>query len=286
MKTFKFVGSKSKLIPEIKKYIPKETTVIFEPFCGSASLSFEMEMPFYISDSSVELINFYKVLKDKSKLPDLIDTLNVHQKVSNEEHYYIIRNEDRLHSFSIMSDVQRAARYYYILLTGFNGLYRVNRKGFCNTPFGKRDFIYSPLHLIDMNRYMEKYCMGIEEKQFDDVSSLIASLDSGETPFVFIDSPYFPPDDGSKVYTEYTPEGIRGDFLNRYGRYIENLKEAGVDFLATNTWCEYIRESFSKFHVDKKEIKYTIAADGSKRGQKFEAFISLRGEMGEMNDSI
>ncbi len=277
--TFKFVGSKAKLIPEIKKYIPNDVTVIVEPFCGSASLSFDLELPFYISDSSPELINFFKVISNKSKLSRLFDTLDVHQKVSNEEHYYIIRGEDRLKSFSLMSDIQRAARYYYILRTGFNGLYRVNTKGYCNTPFGKRDFNYSIKHLVKMNEYMVKYCKGIEEKQFDNHELLISLIDSGETPFVFIDSPYFPADDGKKVYTEYTAEGIRGDFKDRYVRFIEDLGEAEISFLATNTWCNFINESFSNFNVDKKAIKYTIAADGTKRGEKFEAFISNKGEI-------
>ena len=279
MNTFKFAGSKSKLIPEIRKYIPEDTTTIYEPFCGSASLSFDMNLPFYISDSSPELMNFFETLKDDHLFDNLLRTLKVHKRVSSEEHYYIMRGEDRLKSFMMMNKAQRAARFYYILLTGFNGLYRVNQSNQCSTPFGKRKFNYSPEHLIEMREYMKTYCKGSFLQEFDDFGLLESIIDSGEKPFVFIDSPYFPADDGKKVYTEYTAEGIRGDFKERYHLYILALRAAKIPFLATNTWCSYISDTFSSFQVDKKPIKYTIAADGTRRGEKFEAFISNFGEL-------
>lgn len=270
----KYVGSKRKLLEVIGDYLHPNTTGIIEPFCGSAALSFEWGLPFYISDASPELMNFYEVLAG-DKYPELITELARIAGNQGREQYLSLRAEDRDPSFyDDANSVRRAGRYYAIIYGGYNGLYRVNGSGFCNTPIGDKWVVPDYPRLAECREYMHKFCMGHSFQQFDSPIVFAATLQSGDHPFVLIDPPYSDGDGGKKVFKEYTPEKDRGDFYPRLLAYLQLLDSHGISFLMTNTYCDFILEMFGEFTIDKVPVKYTIAADGSKRGTKFEAFVS------------
>ena len=88
-----------------------------------------------INDLNKELVTMYKVIKTSPV--ELIEKLKEHARNHSNDYYYRIRGEDRLKSFSTLSDVDVAARMIYLNRTCFNGLYRVNSKGFFNAPIGR-----------------------------------------------------------------------------------------------------------------------------------------------------
>jgi DNA adenine methylase len=271
----KYVGSKRKLLGQIEDYIPENTSHIVEPFCGSAALSFSKETPFYIFDASPELINFYEVLmSDYDRLESELLWIETDQ---SKGLYYDMRAWDRVGNFEdIHSTIQRAARYYYIIYGGYNGLYRVNKNNQCNTPMGDKCMAVNYKQLQLARDHLNKFCRGVFCEQFDTYNSPEGMLSKSSNPFVLIDPPYSDGDGGKKVFKDYTPEGDGGDFYERLRVYLWDLTNAGIPFLMTNTWCTFIRDYFSPFDIDKVETKYSIAADGQKRGQVFEAFVSNR----------
>jgi len=80
-------------------------------------------------DSNFELINFYQVVKNN--LEELLRDLGKHK--NSKEYYYKIRSLDP----DQMDNIERASRFLYLNKTCFNGLWRVNKKGQFNVPFGR-----------------------------------------------------------------------------------------------------------------------------------------------------
>ena len=283
MKTpLKYVGSKASLVGQIKEYMPCDTTAIVEPFAGSGAFSFDSGLPFYLMDSQPELINFYEVLReDRSRLLSKLRKMRrEHNKldfVARNEYFLSIRGQDRSPlEFLRMSNIDRAARYYYIVYTGFNGIFRVNGNNQCNTPDGKRDFNINASSLRSASRCLRDRCGGVFHQQFDDMGILESIVDSDAKPFVLIDPPYADGDNGRPVYRGYTPDKIDDQFYDRLTDYMVSLTDAGVPFLMTNTYCKLITTKFSRWEIKKVPVKYTVGTDGTRRGEKFEAFISNR----------
>lgn len=268
----KYAGSKRKLIQQILEKMPTNTKLIVEPFCGSAAFSFSQDKQFVINDASSELINFYEVLQFRTE--EFIKNLQkLDSAVKDKDLYLQIRSLDRTDNFEdTVCTMERAVRYYYIIRSGFNGLYRVNSKGTCNTPFGDRCYSTDAGALRQAAAHLGKYCIGLHSLQFDDELIIPVNYSPNEA-FILIDPPYQTGDDGKHVYQEYTADKIDEAFYVRLDSYLDMLNERGYKFLLTNTYCKFITERFARFNVKKLPIKYSIAADGEKRGTKFEAFI-------------
>lgn len=128
----KWAGGKTQLLAELLKYVPKNYNKYIEPFVGGGALFFKLQPHFAIlSDSNCELMNLYKVIRDQPK--NLIKELKTY-RVSEKQYYYHrdINPEE-------LKDVQRAARLVYLNKTCYNGLYRVNKEGKFNVPYGRNE---------------------------------------------------------------------------------------------------------------------------------------------------
>lgn len=277
MNLIKYVGNKSRLVPIIEKYIPKDTDVLFEPFCGSASLSLSQDIPFYLSDAQPELINFLQCVKDNPNgVIDRIKELDL--KIKTEDQFMALRAKDRDKGFLNSCKLSRAARYYFIIYRGYNGLYRVNMReqGQCNTPYGgtKQKLLEDyPATILAGSEKLLSDCRGINLTEFDNTEILASVIDSGSKPFVFVDPPYY------NTFDQYVKDRPDEKFWKRLGVFLEDLDKAGISFLMTNSYCDFIVENsmFSKYNIDKVNINYMVGSKGKDRGQKFEAFISNKG---------
>jgi DNA adenine methylase len=278
----KYVGSSLSHLPVINKYIPKDITLIVEPFCGSAALSFSKDTPFILTDKSPELINFYKcIMEDPSKVFELATEL---AERHSKEFFLESRQVDRLDGFNSSCAYMRASRYIYLSYFGFNGLQRVNSKGFSNTPYGgdsrsfPRDMKKS---FTDASEHLNKYCKSVRYEEFDNIDVLISHVDAGDNPFVLIDPPYEKPDSGKTVFQQYTTTKIDEEFYSRLTNYMEDLNEADIPFLMTNTFCNSIKERFSNWTLDKVDVNYKVGAKGDYTGCKFEYFVSNKGQLND-----
>ncbi len=66
----------------------------------------------------------------------MINNLEEFKEKHSKEFYYEIRELDCKEDFQNLTDTERATRFIYLNKTCFNGLYRVNKKGYFNTPIG------------------------------------------------------------------------------------------------------------------------------------------------------
>ncbi|MCF8464450.1 MAG: Dam family site-specific DNA-(adenine-N6)-methyltransferase, partial [Flavobacteriales bacterium] len=131
MKPFlKWAGGKTQLLGELNKYVPSNYNKYIEPFIGGGAMFFSLNpRESIIADSNEELVLTYRQVK--KEVNRVIEHLKTFEH--NEEFYYDIRGLNP----SKLEASYRAARVIYLNKTCFNGLYRVNKKGQFNVPYGK-----------------------------------------------------------------------------------------------------------------------------------------------------
>jgi DNA adenine methylase len=111
---FKWVGGKSRLRKQIISLLPKHTCYV-EPFSGAAWVLFgkppsDVEV---LNDIDQEVITFFRVVKEKPE--ELIASFEW-ELVSRAEFQRLASlNSDEL------TDVQRAHRFYYLIMAGWGG---------------------------------------------------------------------------------------------------------------------------------------------------------------------
>jgi DNA adenine methylase len=148
-----------------------------EPFLGSGTvfLNIPNAKKIYLSDSNESLINFY--LQVQNNLKRLI------AKIEKKENTELFFYEERPKKYT--NDIDRAAQFYYLNRTCFNGIYRVNSEGKFNVPYGHRkNFIVADVsNLQDLqNKLKDTYINCFDFKQS------LKNIKSGD--LVYFDPPY------------------------------------------------------------------------------------------------
>jgi DNA adenine methylase len=259
----KCAGGKSKLVPFIKEMIPPRFGAYHEPFAGGAALFFAMQpKSAFLSDVNRELMNVYEVVRDH--VEPLIAYLN--STYSNtQEGFNIVRQRN----FREGTAIQRAADYIYINRTCFNGLYRVNRSGQFNVPFGK----YSNPTICDADN-LRAASVALQGVTLTAVSYNIATSDMKEGDFCYCDPPYEPVSETSS-FTAYQPGSFTTEDQLRLSKVALALKQRGVHVLLSNSSAPIIYQLYQKPDWTIREIKArrNINSDGGGRGNVTELLI-------------
>jgi DNA adenine methylase len=268
----KWAGGKRQLLPEIKKHIPKNinTYTYYEPFVGAGALFFELQpKKAVISDFNGQLILTYTVIKEN--IDELIVLLRKYKSLHNEAHYYETRNVDRNNAdFNALTKVEKAARLIYLNKTCFNGLYRVNARGFFNVPLGKykNPSICDEIALRQISRYLNTNKINIIHKDF---ASAVAP--AGKRSFIYFDPPYHSPDKTS--FTGYQADGFGEADQRRLRDVMIKLTLRGAKCLLSNSDTEYIRELYNNdtFDIMTIKAKRAINSNSAARGLVNEVLI-------------
>ncbi len=260
----KWAGGKAQLIPEIIKRIPKKYNTYYEPFVGGGAVFFALRpQKAVLADINSELINTYEVIR--SNLQGLMKELSHHRY--EEEYYYRVRAQDRDPLYSSYSPVQRAARFIYLNKTCYNGLYRVNKSGFFNTPFGKYT---NPTILDQKNLTACNVALKNVECLVQPFDSILERAEEGD--FVYLDPPYAPLS-ATSDFTSYTREGFGPDMQRKLAEVCVQLDKKGVRFLLSNSSADEIRELYQNFQIDEVYASRAINSKAAKRGSVVEFLI-------------
>ena len=261
----KWAGGKRQLIPQIKEYLPQSYNKYIEPFVGGGALFFHLKpKEAILIDINENLINCYKVIKNN--VSELIFSLKKHK--NEKEYYYGVRSADRdVESFKKWSDVEKASRTIYMNRCCYNGLYRVNSKGFFNVPFG---------------RYKNpKFC---NEKNLNAVHESLQNarivLDSFETclnyaekdDFVYFDPPYHPLSDTAN-FTSYTKDNFGKESQIKLRDVFKTLDERGCKVMLSNSYNDFVLDLYEEFRIITLNAKRAINSDASKRGEIKEILV-------------
>ncbi len=258
---FKWGGGKRQLLNEIIPRIPPHTRY-YEPFVGGAAVLLGL-CPQYavINDYNEELINTYKAIRDNPE--ELIRLLELHRDNNSIEYFYEIRKWDRdPDAYKKLSNVERAARTIYLNRTCFNGLYRVNKQGFFNTPCGK----YKRPEIVNVERIRgihEYLALNRIDIRCGDYKSALKHIRKGA--FVYLDPPYMPPENGDETFTSYTVDGFDENKQSELKEVCDELTKKGVKFMLSNSCCTFIRDLYRDYNIEIVQARRSVSADGGRR---------------------
>jgi DNA adenine methylase len=230
-----------------------------EPFLGSGALFFALRpSKAHLSDSNRELINAFRVVRDKPD--DLVHALRSFRY--NREEYYRIRAE------SPSGDIDRAARFIFLNRTCWNGLYRVNRAGTFNVPYGRRvrPAGWGHERILEASELLQD--AEIECRDFEDS---LRRVRPGE--FVFADPPYTVAH-GNNGFILYNEKIFSWGDQERLARVLMRATDRGVHFVLTNADHPSIRDLYSGFELRPIARSSIIAADSINRRHVSELLIS------------
>jgi DNA adenine methylase len=270
----KWAGSKQQLLPELKKYVDLDKLcghVFYEPFIGGGALAFDLGYKYTtISDLNPELVNLYKVIRDEPE--GLIKELKNHQAFAvidefAEDHYYEVRAWDRDKNFDLMSPVMKAARTIYLNKTCFNGLYRVNLKGYFNTPIGRTSNGKCPdIVNAEAIRELSIFLKGVRIRE-GDYAEAIKDAEPGD--IIYFDPPY-DPDEAIKTvgFVGYQKEGWSRDDTIRLKSVCDTFTRKGCKIILSNNDTAFIRELFKDYNIHEVDVRRSINRNGDNRKGK------------------
>lgn len=262
----KWAGGKKQLLPELKKYIPSYYSTYYEPFVGGGAALFELEpKKAVINDVNQELTNVYKVIRDN--VESLIKDLKKHK--NNCEYFYKIRELDRDREYEKLSNTEKASRIIYLNKTCYNGLFRVNKQGYFNVPFGryKNPNIINEKVLRAVSDYLKNNDVKILNKDFAEI------LDKAEKDsFIYFDPPYNPISD-SASFTGYTFNGFGEKEQMRLKKFCDRLKKNGYKFLMSNSATPFILNLYKDYRQEIVSNGRSINCKSYKRGKIKEVLI-------------
>jgi DNA adenine methylase len=263
----KWAGGKRKLLNEILARTPETIDTYYEPFAGGSAAFFALWnrgrfKHAVLNDLNAELIETYEVIQSSS-YGHLIETLKTYPH--SRDFYLHLR---AIPATDLSSALVRAARFIYLNRTGFNGLYRVNKKGQFNVPFGR----YTNPTICDEEglRRAHDALQGVILAS-KDFAACVEGAKEGD--FVYFDPPYLPVSKTSN-FVSYTSGGFGISDHRRLAETMRSLRERGVKALLSNSDTHQIREIFQDFTVDSVKAPRAINSDGARRGLVGELLIS------------
>ncbi len=247
----KWAGGKQALAEFLVRQFPADIGVFYEPFLGGASVLLTLEPRRAIAgDLNDWLLDTYvAVRRDWHRVASLLDNLT-----NNKREFLLIRT---IHPQDI--DIfRRAAHLVYLNKTCFRGLFRVNRHGQFNVPYGayKRRY-YDPNNLKSLAE-----CLRRVELRRGDFEHCVHDVSADD--FVYFDPPYFKLG-GYSDFNRYTPDQFRAKDHERLAALCEDLDRRGIRWAMTNSDTSFVRRLFRGFSIQRVDGRREINLNSARR---------------------
>lgn len=233
----KWAGGKTRLLTQLEPLLPTRMGRYFEPFFGGGAMFFHLQpLGAVVSDLNEELVNLYRCIRDDVEA--LVVDLKRHPY--DKDYYYAMRAKDP----TTLSSISRASRMLYLNRTCFNGLYRVNRRGAFNVPFGK--YTNPTICHEDRLRAVSEVLETTDIRH----GSYAQALDEARAgDFVYFDPPYQPLTPTAN-FTSYTKSDFGEAEQAELAATFAKLDGRGVRCMLSNSYTPLICELYADFRID------------------------------------
>lgn len=261
----KWVGGKRQLVPKLLCHVPARIhTYYYEPFLGGGALFWAVRdraRRAVIGDVNLRLVRTWCVVRDQCEA--LILRLG---EMSNTPDFFLAQ---RARAIDAEPDVEVAAWMIFLNRTAFNGLYRVNRRGQFNVPFGR----YQNPTLCDADN-LRAASAALQGTMILHADFAESTAMAAEGDFVYFDPPYVPLS-ATSAFTAYTGDGFGAEEQARLRDVALALKRRGVRVLLSNSSAGLVRDLYSgpDFTVEEVMATRRINCVGTGRGPVKELVI-------------
>lgn len=284
----KWVGGKNQLLEQLDAQLPAdfckwEDVTYIEPFVGGGAMLYYMLQRYpnikhaIINDTNPDLITCYKTVRDAPE--SLIVSLK-----EIEEAYCFLKTEEERRMFFMevrkryneknLDPIENTTKFFFLNRTCFNGLYRVNKKGLFNVPFGK--YVNPTICDSETIRRDSELLQRVEILNGD--FELTFDYARGNTLFYF-DPPYRPLSDTSS-FNDYTKESFNDDAQIRLKEYCDRIHNAGYKFMLSNSDCKGNNENdnffdvlYQNYKIERVFASRNINSNPTKRGKLTEILV-------------
>lgn len=279
----KWVGGKGQLIEQLDSLLPSdfanwEDVTYIEPFVGGGAMLFYILQRYpnikhaVINDVNLDLTNLYSVVR---YFPEaLIKSLSY-----IENKYFALQNDEERRSFYLKRRdwynaknndcIENAALFIFLNKTCFNGLYRVNKKGLFNVPFGKykNPKICDSLTIRKDSELLQK--VKILTGDFEQTFKY-----AKDNTLFYFDPPYRPITKTS-AFTDYTKDSFNDDSQVRLKEYCDKINKAGYKFMLSNSDGKdnFFDTLYKNYKIDRVFASRSINCNGQKRGKLTEILV-------------
>lgn len=284
----KWVGGKGQLIEQLEAKLPADfdnwdNATYIEPFIGGGAMLFYMLQQHpnikraVINDINPDLITCYRTVRDNVELliPALRDIQAEYHALSDmeakREMFMAVRQS---YNEKNLDPIENTVKFFFLNRTCFNGLYRVNKRGLFNVPWGKyiQPQICDEYTLRTDSELLKR--VEISEGDFEDTLSYA----EGNTLFYF-DPPYRPLSDTSS-FNDYTKDAFNDDSQVRLKEFCDRVDVEGHCFMLSNSDCKGKNEAdnffdvlYADYYIDRVMASRNVNANGAKRGKISEILV-------------
>ena len=285
----KWVGGKGQLIEQLEALLPadfseRENVTYIEPFVGGGAMLFYMLQKYpniksaVINDINPDLTLCYQVVRDNPtelvKSLDAIQTEYHALRTEEERKIFFLNKRDRFNTKSLDS-IENCTLFFFLNRTCFNGLYRVNKDGKFNVPFGK----YSTPTICDADTiYADSRLLQKVEIMTGDFEQTYNKIE--DNTFFYFDPPYRPLSNTSS-FNDYSKEDFNDNAQIRLKYFCDKLNEIGVDFMLSNSDClgkdgidRFFDDLFIDYRIERVWASRNVNAIASKRGKLTEIVVN------------
>lgn len=259
----KWAGGKRQLAVAILSRLPERIDTYYEPFVGGGAVFFALaaEGRFeraVLSDRNADLVSVYRAVQ--SDVEAVIEALRG-MRHSEAEYYKIRAARPR-------SAARRAARIIYLNKTGYNGLYRVNRAGQFNVPFGRYE---NPKICDEDNLRAASRALSNVEITVDDFGKVAERAKLGDA--VYFDPPYVPVS-RTASFASYHNEPFGSREHQRLAELFGALSARGVSVVLSNSDTPETRNLYHPYGFELVSARRAINSNAKRRGPVTELLVS------------
>jgi len=228
-----YIGGKNRLATQIISLFPEHTTYV-EPFAGGAQVLFHKPASRVevLNDLDFDIVNFFRVCQ--VYFQELIRYLRFTLVSRTWHSLYAAENPTAL------TDIQRAARFFYLQKNSFGGLVRDQKFHYGITQPSN----YNPERIPEI---LKKTHQRLQRVQIESLpyEQVLEKYDRPTTLF-YLDPPYF----GRRLYRHNLND-------DEFHTLAERLTVVQGKFILSLNDVTHVRSIFSAFHIQSTEIIYT-----------------------------
>lgn len=261
----KWCGGKTQLLPQLLALAPKEFKAYHEPFLGGGAMFFALKPETaYLSDFNPRLVNAFRCVKDN--LQEVVAHMRTFKRT--KECFYEQRDFLNKEGSVYFAEPEAAARFIFLNKVCFNGLWRENKTGEFNVPYGgdrtgkfldESNLLACSIALRAPNLYLGS----------DDFGLTANRAFAGD--FVYFDPPYVPV--SATSFVDYTSDGFEAKEQIRLRDLALELKQRGVHVMLSNSDTPLVRQLYADFELHEVQARRSVNSDGKGRGKVGELII-------------